>query len=66
VDSDVRAETLAEHLEKVQWAERPATFGNTTPIAKENLPVKMSDITEEELRDLFSGIGIIARKSHKW
>ena len=49
VSSDCRAETLAEHLEKVQWTVRPTTLGSTAPITDKLLPVKTAEISEEEL-----------------
>ena len=44
-----RAETLAEHLEKVQSAVRPTPLGCTAAIAEGSLPVNMSGINEDEL-----------------
>ena len=50
VESNLRAETLAEHLEKVQWAVRPVsmTEGKTGLIAN-LLPVELGNITKSEI-----------------
>ena len=50
VESNTRAETLADHLEKVQWAVRtsavpPPRFS----LYDDELPVKLDDVTEAEV-----------------
>ena len=44
-----RAETLAEHLERVQWAVRPTTAVIDRPPIGDDLPIFTKDILEEEL-----------------
>ena len=49
VDSDCRADTLAEHLEKVQWAVRPMTFHPERAPLYEDLGVATGEITDDEV-----------------
>ena len=60
VDSDRWAETMAEHLEKVQWKVRLAGLTDTTPLG-DTLPVCSDEITEEEVAEVlkknFDSIG---------
>ena len=49
VDSDTRAETLAEYYCKVQWAVRPTTLMNNSSALGPPLPVSMEPITEKEV-----------------
>ena len=51
VSSELRAETLAEHLEKIQWRVRPATLvpGTKAPL-EEPLDVNWCDFSYAELR----------------
>ena len=51
VESDLRAETLAEHLEKFQWATRPGIFTDTLPAIWDELPAECGDIRDEEVKD---------------
>jgi len=57
VDSEARANTLAEHYSEVQWARR-----DTTPMSAEvigpSLPVRADSITDEEV--------VAAAKKMKW
>ena len=48
VSSEQRAETLAEHLEKVQWAVRPISATRPTERIGDELPVKIGAVTLEE------------------
>ena len=50
VRSDRRAETMAEYLEKVQWAVRPVTTNRYGENLGEELPVECGRITELEIR----------------
>ena len=50
VESVMRAETFAEHLEKVQWAVRPLTAVESTSPLGQPLQSRISEITEGELR----------------
>ena len=48
--SDLRADTLAEHLEKVQWAVRPVSLREgQTGLIRNLLPVEMGNITKNEI-----------------
>ena len=49
VDSDARAETFAEHLEKIQWAVRPTTVMQNTEAINEPLPVEVGAVTDDEV-----------------
>ena len=49
VSSAVRAETMAEHLEKVQWAVRPASVASVRPPLGEELPVDLGPFAKQEL-----------------
>ena len=49
VSSELRAETMAEHREKVQWAVRPALVAPFRPPLGEELPVDVGPFTEHEL-----------------
>ena len=49
VTSEVRAETLATHLERVQWAVRPATLVDRSCQLGESLPVNSGSISETEV-----------------
>ena len=51
VESDLRAETLAEHLEQIQWATRPGIFTDTLPAIWDELPAECGDIRDEEVKD---------------
>ena len=45
----MRAETLAEHLEKVQWAIRPLSITQNYGLINQILPVELSEITKQEI-----------------
>jgi hypothetical protein len=50
VESDLRAETLADHLEKVQWAVRPVSLREgQTGLISNVLPVELGNITKSEI-----------------
>ena len=49
VASDMRAETLAEHLEKVQWAVRPLSTRQGHGLISVVLPVELGPITKTEI-----------------
>ena len=49
VSSEERAETLAEHLEKVQWAVRPTTAMLLSDRLDDELLVKTDQISLEEV-----------------
>ena len=49
VSSELRAETMAEHLEKVQWAVRPASVAPVRPPLGKELPVDVGPFTKQEL-----------------
>ena len=49
VSSEQRAETLAEYLEKVQWAVHPITMVDSTRHLGPGLPVNEMDITDDEV-----------------
>ena len=50
VDSDLRAETFAEHLENIQWRVRPATLiPDLEPPLRAELPVSLDPFTMQEL-----------------
>ena len=49
VSSEARAETIAEYLEKVQWAVRPTTAATSSASLGPELPVNMGQITEAEI-----------------
>ena len=50
VEFVMRAETFAEHLEKVQWAVRPLTAVDATSPLGQPLQSRISEFTEGELR----------------
>jgi len=51
VSSELRASTMADYLEQVQWRVRPATLvPDTEPALREILPVCMDPFTQVELR----------------
>ena len=50
VSSDERAETLAQHLENIQWAVRPGTSVDEKPALWEELSVSCEDITKKEVK----------------
>ena len=51
VGSECRAETLAEHLDKIQWKIRPATLvPDSLPALREELRINMKPFTLEELK----------------
>ena len=50
VDSDRRAETMAQYLEQVQWAVRQTRAAPERPHLGEDLPVDMGPFTAQELR----------------
>ena len=50
VSSEDRAETLAEHLENVQWKVRPATLVPGTAQLQDVLPQTATPFTYPELR----------------
>ena len=56
VDSDRRAETLAEHLETVQWAVRPTTLLENKPAIREELPMDLGDVHEKEVMAAAQGL----------
>ena len=49
VDSDRRADALAQHLENLQWAVRPTTALPDSPVVHPGLPVNLGTITDEEV-----------------
>ena len=49
VSSDLRADTLAEHLEKVQWAVRPISLREGQGLISTVLPFELATITESEI-----------------
>ena len=49
VDASERAETLAEHLEHVQWAVRPDTIPSLAPPLFDFQHMRLDDFTKEEL-----------------
>ena len=49
VDSDTRADTLAEYFSRVQWAVRPTTVAGFSDSLGAALPVSCQDITEDEV-----------------
>lgn len=49
VDSDARAETMAEYLEQVQWAVRPTAPSLRTESLGSELPVNLGPIDAEEV-----------------
>ena len=49
VDSDLRAETLADHLQNVQWRVRPEIVSDDRPPLGDQLGIQMGDITRKEL-----------------
>ena len=62
VSSEIRANTLAEHLEKIQWAVRATTIPDMTDgrqIRHDELPIKTTPITLEEL---FAAAKMLKRK----
>ena len=50
VSSEERADTLAEYLESIQWAVRPATVTDEPPIF-DDLPVRRGPVTMLELKE---------------
>lgn len=55
VGSECRAETLAEHLDKIQWKVRPATLvPDTLPAIREELRININPFTLEELKTAIS------------
>ena len=49
VSSEHRSETMAQHLERVQWAVRPASVVSALPPLYDELPMNLSPITKEEV-----------------
>ena len=49
VSSELRAETMADHLEKVQWAVRPASVAPDRPPLGQELPVDLGPFAKQEL-----------------
>ena len=49
VSSELQAETMAEHLGKVQWAVRPAPVAPVRPPLREELPVDVGPFTKQGL-----------------
>ena len=49
VSSEMQAETMAEHLEKVQWAVRPASVTPVRPPLGEELPVDLGPFARQGL-----------------
>ena len=49
VSSEQRAETFANHLEKIQWAVRPTNLSSLEPAFDHELTVDMSPFTLQEL-----------------
>ena len=47
--SEARAETLAEHLEHVQWAVRPLTTSDASTNDRQALEVNLGEISEKEV-----------------
>jgi hypothetical protein len=51
VSSELRASTMADYLEQIQWKVRPATLvPDTEPALRETLPVCLEPFTQVELR----------------
>ena len=51
VSSEKSAETLADHLESIQWKGRPTTqTSNELPVIRITLPVEVGPFTNSELR----------------
>ena len=51
IASEMRAETLAERLENVQWAVRPSTLNPQSSKLGLDLPIRVGEIAEDEVVD---------------
>ena len=49
MESDQRVKTLAEYLEKTQWAVRPCAVADTKPAIGDPLPVDSGDVKRSEV-----------------